>query len=155
MIASMRTLTYNEWLLEGRVPATGERADHYATNPERTAGVALFREEQTTGIAVARPVGCTEIITREEWDAARKERKRASARKNAAGPTALVRVTDRGMFQVWVGRNKAVIEHLRKNHWRFDKNTHRWCAKLDADISVVVHALEKLGCTVTQEDADA
>lgn len=151
---SVRTQTYNEWLYDGRVPAAGEHAELYATNADRTAGVALFREDQTTAIDARRPDGCDVVITREEWDTIRKERKRASARKNPAGPTAKVRVNDRGMFQIWVGNNKDVIAHLRKNLWRFDKNSHRWCARLDTDISHVVLALEKLGCAVTVEDAD-
>ena len=140
--------TYNAWLLEGRVPAAGERAEHYFVNADRSKGVAAFRLDQTVPIHVESIADCEELITREEWDAVK-------PKKGAARPTAKVRLNDRGMFQIWVGNNKPVIEHLRKNYWSFDSRTHRWCARLDVDISNVVIALEKLGCTVTVEDTNA
>lgn len=131
--------TYNEWLAEGRVPAAGERAGHYRTNAEHSKGVALFREDQTVPIEPEDP-DLTNVITREEWD--------ARPRHTVTKPTAKLSLDDRGTFRIWVGNNKPVIEHLRNNGWSFNSRDHRWCAKLDADISYVQAALEKLGCTV-------
>ena len=137
--------SYNEWLLQGRVPAAGERADYYRVTPDRSKGVALFREDQTA--AIVDPVPQGDIIPREEWDAGK-----ATRRRKNAGPTARVRLNERGTFEVWVGNNKPVIEHLRTHGWKFTPSVHRWCAKLEADISYVVAALEKLGCEVVQDD---
>lgn len=140
--------TYNEWLLEGRVPAAGEKAEHYAVNADRTRGVAVFREDQTTPIE-PRPAECTVLVTREEWDAV----PLAQRRRKTAKPVARVRKNERGAYEIWVGNNKDVIAHLRKNGWVFNSRVHRWVAKLDTHVSNVVTALEKLGCTVTVEDA--
>ena len=139
--------TYNEWLVAGRVPAAGERAEHYRVNADRSEGVALFREDQTIPIEPANP-DLTDVITREEWDAGA-----AARRRTVAKPTAKLCQDARGTFRIWVGNNKPVIEHLKKNGWRFNSRDHRWCAKLEADISYVQAALEKLGCTVVVDDA--
>ena len=135
--------SYNEWRLEGRTPLAGEHAQHFRVNADRTKAVAIFREDQTVPVQPDETVG-GQIITAEEWQELKRTRSRDARR------LAKVTFID-GRFQIWCGNNKVVIEHLKKNHWKFDPAAHRWCAKLDVDVSQVQAVLEKLGCRVEVE----
>lgn len=121
----------------------GEHADHYRVNADRTNGVALFREDQTQfiGDRDAKYADCVQVISREEWEAHKREAKR---------PVAKVR-QDGDRFEIWIGRNKDAAKHLRDHGWKFNRAQNRWCARTSVDVAAVQAALEQLGCRVEVE----
>lgn len=137
--------TYDEWLRVGRVPAAGERAQHYRTNEARTVGLALFREDQTVpiGMREAANPDADIVITREEWQAAKKKAKEP-------GPAVRVHQTSSGLA-VWVGSNKKLIAFLKENGWKFDRSSHRWRIATDLTLEEFVETWTEVGCRVMVE----
>lgn len=106
---------YAEWLKVGRVVRAGEKAPYYLVSPDRTHGLALFHEDQTSELIEPAIAGWVEIVPRDEW----------KAPKPPAPPKIRVRPHGTGLA-VWCGPNREAIQILKRAGWRYDRGLNRW-----------------------------